>query len=173
MAVHTKTLELSRFVVQWRDDDDFMRYTRESEFERSDYTADQGWFPARERFTTDSSKMHPSDPQVPNWFLWPNQVFAGDSPDRTWWAFITAVPADASITAVLDDGTEVEVQRMGPVCTAEWVSRPQAITITVDGQVTRREPFRPGSRGTAPYRYAGQPNPDHNRWTGFTRRGTP
>lgn len=103
MAAHTKTLELSRVVVQWRDEDDFIRYTRESEFERSDYTADQGWFPARERFATDSST------EV---FTCPNEVFAGDSPDRTWWAFITAVPTDVSITAALDDGTEVEVQRM-------------------------------------------------------------
>lgn len=99
-----------------------------------------------------TSAFRSSDPDFFPYVL-KQQVCPGDRPDPTWWLLISALERPAAVSAALADGSRVPVHRLGPLILCEWESTPQRLIVSVDAVARAVEPFRPSSKGPAPFPY--------------------
>jgi hypothetical protein len=137
MMTYSLTLPRSGLIALWREDDT-------CQIQRASEVDNQDWGPA--------SASYSSDPQSFPYQL-KQQLWPGDSPDPTWWLVISALHRPAAVSAMLADGSSVPVHRLGSLILCEWESTPQRLTVTIDRVTHNLDPFRSGSRGSAPFPY--------------------
>lgn len=141
MTIHEIALARSGLVIQWDDATDAWLCDTEERVRRADWPDDSAVLDTE-----------------PNWadspsFTLPQEVWAGESPSPTWWAVACAPGEGAAVSAVLRDGSNPLIVRLGPVLVCEWISLPQILDLTIDGRDYPSEPFRPFGDGPPPFDY--------------------
>jgi hypothetical protein len=108
------------------------------------------------------------EPEHDDWEMWTDftgasgrfELVPGDSAEPTWWQWWGTCRPDVEVHGWLADDSDVDIVRVGWLWVAEYLSRPQALFVSVSGTVHDLRPRRPAYRPPAEHPFdVSAPNP--------------